>query len=221
MKVLIIEDNTEIANQLSTHLKSSGFVTHIEHNGESGHFEGNESGYDLVLLDVGLPEMDGFSILEKWRAVGNNVPVIILTARDSKMDVVRGLELGADDYVTKPFDLEELVARIRSNIKRESGKTGNIIKSGNVEFDLRGGRILLNGAHIKLTRIEFLIVQYLFMNQGKPVSTNELVEHTYEDFDNDSGIIARHIANIRKKIGRDFIRTEANRGYYVPIDKEA
>jgi len=221
MKILIIEDNTEIANQLAGHLKSSGFVTHIENDGESGHFEGSESGYDLVLLDIGLPKMDGFSILEKWRADGNNIPVIVLTARDSKMDVVRGLELGADDYVTKPFDLEEVVARIRSNIKRESGKTANVIKSGNVEFDLRGGRILADGMFIKLTRIEFLIVQYLFMNQGKPVSTNELVEHTYEDFDNDSGIIARHIANIRKKIGRDFIRTEANRGYYVPLDEEA
>ena len=220
MKILIIEDNKEIAQQLAEHLKSSGFVTHIENNGETGHFEGQQSGYDLILLDVGLPEMDGFSILEKWRTDGNNVPVIIITARDSKMDIVRGLELGADDYVTKPFDLEELIARIRTNIKRESGKAANILRSGNIEFDIRGGRVLANGIFIKLTRIEYLIVQYLFMNQGKPISINELVEHTYEDFDNDSGIIARHIANIRKKLGHDFIRTEANRGYYVPLDTE-
>lgn len=221
MKVLIVEDNLEIASQLAEHLKSSGFVTHIENDGESGHFEGLEGGYDVVLLDIGLPGMDGFSILEKWRAEGNAVPVIIITARDSKMDVVRGLELGADDYVTKPFDLDEVVARVRANIKRESGKTTNVIRSGNVEFDMRGGRILLDGRHVKLTRIEFLMVQYLFMNQGRPISTSELVEHTYEDFDNDSGIIARHIANIRKKIGHDVIKTEANRGYYVPHHKEA
>jgi two-component system OmpR family response regulator len=221
MKILIIEDNVEIADQLADHLKSSGFISHIENDGESGFFEGSEGGYDLVLLDVGLPGMDGFSILEKWRADGNSIPVIMITARDSKMDVVRGLELGGDDYVTKPFDLDEVVARIRSNIKRESGKTSNVITSGKAELDVRGGRVLVDGKHIKLTRIEFLMVQYLFMNQGRPITTNELVEHTYEDFDNDSGIIARHIANIRKKIGRDVIKTEANRGYYVPHDNEA
>ena len=220
MKILIIEDNKEIAQQLSEHIKNSGFVTHIEHDGENGHFEGAEGNYDLVLLDVGLPVMDGFSVLEKWRNNNINVPVIVITARNSKMDVVKGLELGADDYITKPFDLDEVIARIRSNIKRESGKKANIIKSGIISLDVRGGRVLKNSMHVKLTRTEFLIVQYLFMNQGKPISVNELIEHTYDDFDNDSAIIAKHIANIRKKLCPEVIKTEANRGYYVSFDNK-
>jgi two-component system OmpR family response regulator len=218
VKILIVEDNVEIAEQLAEHLKDSGFVTHIENDGEDGCFEGEEGAYDAVLLDVGLPNMDGFSILEKWRAAGKTMPVIILTARNSKSDTVRGLEAGADDYIAKPFDLEEVSARIRANIRRNRGHAANIAKCGNVTFDMRGGRVLVNGKSAKLTRTEFLMVQYLFMNQGRPISVNELVEHTYEDFDNDSGIIARHIANIRKKIGANVIQTEANRGYFVPVD---
>lgn len=218
MKVLIVEDNEEIAEQLKTHLKASGFVVQCEHDGESGYFEGREGSFDGILLDVGLPGMDGISVLEKWREDGVTTPVVIITARDSKVDIIRGLESGADDYVTKPFDLDEVVARLRSNIKRETGKTSSTIKAGNVVLDTKAGRVLKDGVHVKLTRIEYLMVQYLFMNQGRPVSINELTEHTYEDFDNDSGIIPRHIANIRKKLGSEVILTEANRGYYVPED---
>lgn len=220
MKILVIEDDVDIANQLKDYLKESGFVVRLEHDGEEGHFEGQEGGYDAVVLDLGLPGMDGFTILEEWRRRKNDIPVIILTARNSKMDIVRGLEAGADDYITKPFELEEVGARVRSLIRRNSGKTSMALRCGDVVFDMRAGRVLKQGKFVKLTRIEFLMVQYLFMNQGRPVGINELVEHTYEDFDNDSGIVARHIANIRKKIGHDVIKTEANRGYFVPLDEE-
>ncbi|MCE3232379.1 MAG: transcriptional regulator [Rickettsiaceae bacterium] len=218
MKILIVEDNVEIADQLGEHLKESGFVVHIENDGEDGCFEGEEGQYDAVLLDVGLPNMDGFSILEQWRKAGKTMPVIILTARNSKSDTIRGLEAGADDYITKPFDLDEVAARIRANIRRNRGHAANTATCGNVTFDMKSGRVLVGGKFVKLTRTEFLMVQYLFMNQGRPISVNELVDHTYEDFDNDSGIVARHIANIRKKIGANVIQTEANRGYYVPLD---
>lgn len=221
MKILIIEDEQEIAQQLSEHLNSVGFVTHVEHDGIEGHFEGETGDYDAVLLDIGLPGMDGITLLEKWRESGKVMPVIVLTARNSKMDVIRGLQAGADDYVTKPFDMEEVEARLRSNLRRDKGKIAHCLQYGKTTFDARAGRVLVDGRFVKLTRTEFLMVQYLFLNQGRPVSINELVEHTYDDFDNDSGIVARHIANIRKKIGHEVIKTEANRGYYVPLEEEA
>ncbi len=219
MKILIIEDDKKIAEQLQTHIKESGFLVTCVNDGEEGHFEGEEGSYDAVLLDLGLPSMDGFTILQKWRNAGKTMPVIILTARDSKMDVVRGLEAGADDYITKPFDLDEVVARLHSIIRRSNGKSQSTLKYKNVVLDTKSGRVTVDKQFVKLTRIEFLLLQYLFINQGRPISVNELVEHTYDDFDNDSGIIARHIANIRKKIGADTIQTEANRGYYVPLEK--
>lgn len=220
MKILIVEDEKDIAAQLEECLKDAGFVVRVEHDGEEGYFEGANGDYDAVLLDLGLPGMDGVSILEKWRQEGMSLPVIILTARTGKMETVRGLEAGADDYVTKPFDLEEVVARLRSNLRRAGGHTSNVATCGGTSFDMRTGRVSVAGRYIKLTRTEFLIVQYLFMKQGTPVSINELADHTYEDFDNDSGIIPKHIANIRKKIGHEVIQTETNRGYYVPLDQE-
>lgn len=220
MKILVIEDDTEIAEQLKQCIEEAGFVVHNEYDGENGHFEGEEGNYDCILLDVGLPQMDGLTVLEKWRAEGKTTPVILLTARNSKMETIRGLEAGADDYITKPFDMEEVIARIRANIRRHTGKNTNIFSYGNASLDTRSGRMTVDGRFVKLTRIEFLIVQYLFLHQGRPISVNELVEHTYDDFDNDSGIVARHIANIRKKIGADVIKTEANRGYYIPYDHE-
>lgn len=220
MKVLIIEDNREIAGQLSQYLQEAGFITHVEDTGENGLFEGEEGQYDIILLDLGLPDKDGFSILEQWRKKGNTTPVIILTARNSKMDIVRGLELGADDYVTKPFDLDVVVARVRSHIRRQSGQASSLLTYDNVCLDTVKQRVLVDNFYVKLTRTEFLMLQYLFTHQGKVISTTELSEHTYKDFDNDSGIIARHIANIRKKIGHHVIKTDANRGYYVPRNDE-
>lgn len=218
MKVLIIEDDHNIARQLSTHLKESGFVTHIAHEGDEGHYQGDVESYDAVLLDVGLPGMDGFSILERWRASGKTMPVIMLTARTSKMETIRGLEAGADDYIYKPFDMEEVTVRVRANIRRHKGQLKQEAVCKNLSFDMRSGRFIQDGSYLKLTRIEFLILQYLFMKQGTLISVTELAEHVYDDFDHDSSIIARHIANIRKKVGSDIIKTESNRGYYVSKD---
>lgn len=218
MKVLIIEDDHNIARQLSTHLHESGFVTHIAHDGDEGHYQGDVESYDAVLLDVGLPGMDGFSILERWRAAGKTMPVIMLTARTSKMETIRGLEAGADDYIYKPFDMDEVTVRVRANIRRHKGQLRQVAACKNLSFDMRSGRFVQDGSYIKLTRIEFLILQYLFMKQGTLISVTELAEHVYDDFDHDSSIIARHIANIRKKVGNDIIKTESNRGYYVPKD---
>lgn len=220
MKVLIIEDDVHIAKQLSDHLRECGFVSHVAVDGEEGYHLGTVEEYDSVLLDVGLPTLDGFSILDRWRNEGRTMPVILLTARTHKMDIIRGLEAGADDYITKPFDMEELVARIRTNIRRHVGQQGQTLSYKNVIFDTRTGRISIDGVYVKCTRTESRMLQYLFMHQGRLVSVTELSEHVYEDFDHDSAIIARHVANIRKKVGPDIIRTESNRGYYVPKDDE-
>lgn len=216
MKVLIVEDDPDISRQLSCHLEESGFITHISSDGEDGLFQGNEENFDAVLLDIGLPELDGFTVLEQWRQQGKNMPVIIVTARNHKMETIRGLEAGADDYINKPFDLDEVVARIRTNIRRHKGQLKQTASYKNATFDFNAGRLLLDNSFVKLTRTEFLMIQYFFFNQGRLISTTELSEHVYQDFDHDSSIIARHIANIRKKIGADIILTESNRGYYVP-----
>lgn len=220
MKILIVEDDKTIAQQLADYLSEAGFVVHIEHDGEIGHYEGETGEYDAIILDLGLPTIDGISILEKWRKSKIATPILILTARTSKQEVIRGLEQGADDYITKPFDLEEVAARVRSTIRRARGDGSAQASYQNVMYDMRSGRVFVDGVPAKLTRTEFLIVQYLFINQGKLIPLNELINHTYEDFDNDSSIIARHIANIRKKIGHDIIMTETNRGYYVPKNPE-
>lgn len=216
MRILIIEDDIDISRQLSSYLEQCRFLTHVERSGIEGHYQGDTEDYDLVLLDAGLPDMDGFQILEQWRRNKRNMPVILLTARTHKMDVIRGLNAGADDYIKKPYDLEEVVARIRANISRHKGQRETILKCAEVTFDRIAGTVSVNGAYISLTRIEYLLLEYLFLNRGKTVSVTQLSECAYHDFDRDSKIIPRHISNIRKKIGEGVILTESNRGYYVP-----
>lgn len=218
MKILIIEDDLDIARQLSTHLNEDGFVTHVAHDGEEGHYLGETGEYQIVLLDIGLPIMDGFSVLERWRAAGRTMPVIILTARTHKMETIRGLEAGADDYIHKPFDLEEVTARIHSNIRRHTHQLQQVLVCKHVRFDMRTGRVSIDNKPVKLTNLEFRIVRYLFIHQGKRVSISEISDNVYEDFEHDSPVIPRHIANIRKKLGEGIIETESNRGYYVPKD---
>ena len=218
MKVLIIEDDPDIARQLAGHLDASGFVTQVERDGAEGYFQGATGDYAAILLDIGLPSRDGLSVLKQWRARGVDTPVIVVTARGAKQEVVDGLEAGADDYVRKPFDLAEVTARLRANIKRARGRQAGRLRRGEVRFDPGAGSVTVAGAAVKLTRTEYLIVQCLFLNQGRPVSVSELAEQVYDDFDRDSGVIARHIANIRKKLGDGVIVTESNRGYCVPED---
>jgi len=218
MRVLIIEDDADIARHLSGHLEQAGFITHVEHRGEEGHYQGDTGSFDLVLLDIGLSDLDGFQILERWRRDGRTMPVIILTARTHKMETIRGLNAGADDYVNKPYHVEEVIARVHAHIRRHKGQLANVMRCQGVVFDNSAGKVTLAGESVALTRIEFLILQYLFLNQGKTISITELSEHAYRDFDRDSGVIARHVSNIRKKIGDGIIITDSNRGYRVPKD---
>lgn len=220
MKVLIIEDDEVIARRLSEHLQSSGFVTHRESTGPDAHFAGTSDEYDAIVLDLGLPSLDGTEVLRQWREAGVATPVLILTARTSKHDIVSTLEAGADDYVTKPFDLDEVATRLRVVIRRQTQQFKSLIRYRDVIVDTGLRRVRRNEDTVALTRIEYLVVQYLFLNQGNVVSITELADHVYDDYDHSSSIIPRHIANVRKKLGRDIIVTQSNRGYTVPLSPE-
>jgi two-component system, OmpR family, response regulator len=218
MRVLIIEDDPDIGRQLLAFLRHSGFQPHLERSGIEGRYQGDVQDWDMVLLDIGLPDLDGLTILQHWRNAGRSMPVLLLTARTAKIDTIRGLEFGADDYIHKPFDLEELGARIRAHLRRHKQLTGNRIKFRNVVLDLDQSRFQVDGVNAALTRTEYLLLQYLFVNRGRPVAIGELVEHIYSGGEADPNLVARHIANIRKKIGAEIIHTESNRGYLVPAD---
>lgn len=219
MRVLIIEDDPDIGRQLITHLRQCGWQPHLERSGGEGQYQGESQPWDIVLLDIGLPDLDGLSILQHWRERGLQMPVLMLTARTAKIDTVRGLELGADDYIHKPFDMDELCARVRAHLRRQKQLTGNKIQYRNVVLELDQNRFCVDGVHASLTRTEYLLLQYLFVNRGKTVSVGELVEHVYSGGEADPNLIARHLANIRKKVGADTVRTESNRGYLVPDEQ--
>jgi two-component system OmpR family response regulator len=170
----------------------------------------------MIVLDVGLPSKDGLSILKEWRGKGLETPVLILTARDSWSEKVDGLDAGADDYMTKPFHMAELSARVRVMLRRKVGRTQNIITRGNIEIDLRNGRVLKAGMPVDLTQQEMAVLSYLAHNTGRMISRTELSEHIYEyDQDRDSNTIAVFIGRLRKKLGNDLISTSRGRGYMI------
>ena len=183
-------------------------------DGEEGHFLGETEPYDAVILDLGLPEMDGVTVLQKWRKAGKTMPVLILTARDRWSDKVAGFDAGADDYVTKPFYTEEVLARIRALLRRAAGHASSELECGPVRIDTRAAKVTVNGAVVKLTSLEYRLLAYLMHHQGKVVSRTELVEHLYDqDFDRDSNTIEVFVGRIRKKLGVNVIETMRGLGY--------
>jgi two-component system OmpR family response regulator len=214
MRVLIVEDDENLANQIATSLGDVGYAVDRASDGEDGHFLGDTEPYDAVILDLGLPVMDGASILRRWRRDGKTMPVLILTARDSWTDKVEGLDAGADDYLTKPFIMEELLARLRALIRRSAGQASAEISVGPVMLDTRNGRVSVDGRSIKLTAQEFKLLSYLMHHEGKVVSRTELTEHIYDqDFDRDSNTIEVFVNRIRKKLDVQIIETVRGLGY--------
>jgi len=183
-------------------------------DGEEGFFLGETEPYDVVILDTGLPKIDGISVLEQWRRAGRNMPVIILTARDRWSDKVAGRDAGADDYMAKPFHMEELLARIRAQVRRASGHARSDIECGPLRLDTKTARVTLDGQPVKLTSHEYRLLAYLMHHNDRIVSRTELVEHLYEqDFDRDSNTIEVFIGRLRKKIPPDMIKTIRGLGY--------
>eukprot|EP01038_Epipyxis_sp_PR26KG_P019858 gene19858-28111_t len=190
MRILVVEDDINLNRQLCETLKEAGYVVDHAFDGEEGHFLGDTEPYDAVVLDIGLPEIDGITVLEKWRAAGRTMPVLILTARDRWSDKVAGIDAGADDYVTKPFHVEEILARLRALIRRAAGHASSDIICGPVRLDTKSSKAMVNGQILKLTSHEFRLLSYLMHHMGEVVSRTELVEHMYDqDFDRDSNTI--------------------------------
>jgi two-component system OmpR family response regulator len=214
MRVLVVEDEPNLLRQLKSALEGAGYAVDTATDGEDGHYLGSTENYDAVVLDLGLPEIDGLTVLDRWRKAGKAMPVLVLTARDSWSDKVAGLDAGADDYLAKPFQTEELIARLRALIRRAAGQATSELTAGGVRLDSRSGRVTLDGEPVKLTAQEFKLLSYLMHHKGKVVSRTELIEHIYDqDFDRDSNTIEVFITRIRKKLGADLISTTRGLGY--------
>lgn len=214
MRILIVEDEPNLGRQLRTTLEGVGYAVDLATDGEDGHFLGTTENYDAVILDLGLPELDGLSVLNRWRKEEKTMPVLVLTARDSWSDKVAGLDAGADDYLAKPFQTEELIARLRALIRRSTGNASSELSAGPVLLDTRSGRVTLDGEPVKMTAQEYKLLSYLLHNKGKVVSRTELIEHIYDqDFDRDSNTIEVFVTRIRKKLGADVITTIRGLGY--------
>lgn len=214
MRILVVEDDRNLNRQLDEALTGAGYVVDKAFDGEEGHFLGDTEPYDAVILDVGLPEMDGISVLERWRREGRAMPVLLLTARDRWSDKVAGIDAGADDYVAKPFHIEEVLARIRALIRRAAGHASAEIHCGPLRLDTKASKASLEGAPLKLTSHEFRLLSYLMHHQDQIVSRSELTEHMYDqDFDRDSNTIEVFVGRLRRKIGVDLIETVRGLGY--------
>ena len=214
MRILIVEDEPNLGRQLKSTLEQTGYAVDLAADGEEGHFLGATENYDAVILDLGLPEVDGLTVLDRWRKEGRTTPVLVLTARDSWSDKVAGLDAGADDYLAKPFQTQELIARLRALIRRASGNASSELVAGDVHLDTRSGRVTLAGEPVKMTAQEYKLLSYLMHHKGKVVSRTELIEHIYDqDFDRDSNTIEVFVTRIRKKLGQDVITTIRGLGY--------
>ncbi|KAB0679938.1 response regulator transcription factor [Aureimonas leprariae] len=214
MRILIVEDDPNLNRQLCEAVADAGYVVDRAFDGEEGHFLGDTEPYDAVVLDVGLPKMDGISVLERWRRDGRKMPVLILTARDRWSDKVSGIDAGADDYVTKPFHIEEVMARVRALIRRAAGHASSEINCGPLRLDTRASKATVNGTPLKLTSHEYRLLAYLMHHRGKIVSRTQLIEHLYDqDFDRDSNTIEVFVGRLRRKIGLDLIETVRGLGY--------
>jgi len=216
MRILVVEDDKNLNRQLCDALTDAGYAVDRAFDGEEGHFLGDTEPYDVVVLDVGLPQMDGISVLERWRRDGRKMPVLILTARDRWSDKVAGIDAGADDYVAKPFHIEEVLARIRALIRRAAGHASSELVCGPLRLDTKASKADVDGVPLKLTSHEFRLLAYLMHHMGKVVSRTELVEHLYDqDFDRDSNTIEVFVGRLRKKMGTDMIETVRGMGYRI------
>jgi two-component system OmpR family response regulator len=216
MRVLVVEDEARLAGQIAAALGEAGYAVDRAGDGERAEFLGHTEAYDAIVLDLGLPGVDGLTILRRWREAGRTAPVLVLTARGSWHEKVQGIDGGADDYVAKPFQMEEVVARLRGLIRRSSGQVSPLLSCGPVALDAKLARVTVNGDQVKLTSHEFRVLSYLMHHRTRVVSQSELVEHIYaQDFDRDSNTVEVFIARLRRKLGVPLIETVRGLGYRV------
>lgn len=214
MRILVVEDEPTLAEQLAEGVREAGYAVDVAHNGLDAHFMGDNEPFDAVVLDLGLPQMDGITVLKKWRDAGRTMPVLILTARDNWHEKVAGIDAGADDYLTKPFHMEELLARLRALIRRAGGHASAELACGPVTLDTRNNRVTVEGRALTLTSHEYRVLAYLMHHAGEVVSRSDLVEHIYaQDFDRDSNTVEVFIGRLRKKLPPGLIETVRGMGY--------
>jgi two-component system, OmpR family, response regulator len=216
MRILVVEDEASLAKQLISSIAEAGYAVDHAADGERADFLAQTEQYDAMVLDLGLPNIDGLTLLRKWRDAGLATPVLVLTARGSWHEKVQGIDGGADDYVSKPFRIEEVLARLRALMRRASGHLTPELRAGSVMLDSRRARVTRDGAPVKLTSHEFRVLSYLMHHRGRVVSQAELIEHIYaQDFDRDSNTVEVFIARLRRKLGAALIETVRGLGYRI------
>lgn len=219
MRALIVEDEREIAADMAVSLIAAGFAVETCHDGEDAWFRGDTEDYDAVVLDLGLPKLDGLSVLRRWRAGGRDMPVIVLTARDGWTSRVEGINSGADDYLTKPFQMEELIARVRAVLRRTHGHAGATLKAGGLALDTTQMRLSVDGKAVPLTPLEYRLISYLIHHKGRVISSVELREHVYGGEDaREANAVEALIVRLRRKLGPDLIETRRGHGYCLKDD---
>ncbi len=222
MRVLVVEDEPDLLSVISQSLREEGYDVDIAADGREGLFKAQGGQYDALVLDLMLPRLDGFGVLRELRKASQSVPVLVLTARDALPDRVRGLDSGADDYLTKPFELPELLARLRALIRRSAGKPSSMIEVGDVRIDTAGKRVEKAGQVVALTAREYSLVEFLALHRGELVSRSMIYDHLFdEDDDSLSNLVDVHVSNVRKKLGKDFIVTRRGQGYVVDAPPDA
>jgi len=222
MRILLVEDDPRIRDDVAAALRAAGYVVDCEGDGEEAWFLGDTETYGAVVLDLGLPQMDGLSVLKRWREAGRDFPVLVLTARGTWSERVDGIDAGADDYLPKPFRMEELLARLRAIIRRSSGNSTSTITVGDATLDTRQMRLTVRGVPVALAPQEYRLVAYLMLNRGRVVPQQELAEHLQSvHFERESNAVEVLIGRVRKKLPADLIETRRGFGYLVPDERVA
>ncbi len=216
MRILVAEDVEKVSQSIAAALHASGFLSDIAADGEDVWFKGSTGTYSAIILDLGLPKLDGLSILKRWRQEGITTPVIILSARGTWSERVAGIDIGADDYLAKPFEMAELLSRVRALVRRNAGQVSSVLTFGELTVDLQLSRVTLNGAPVSLTPLEFRLVQYLATSNGRAVSQVELADNLYDhDHDRDANAVEAAISRVRRKLGSSVIQNKRGFGYFI------
>ncbi|MCL4767239.1 MAG: response regulator transcription factor [Hyphomicrobiaceae bacterium] len=219
MRILLAEDEARIAADVTAALQAAGYLVETALDGEEAWFRGDTEDYDLVVLDLGLPRMDGLAVLKKWRATGRTMPVLVLTARGSWPERVEGIDAGADDYLPKPFRMEELLARVRAVIRRSTGHAGSVIEAGALALDPRQMRVTRNGIPVSLSPLEYRLLAYLMHHRGRVVPGPELLEHLYGGGEgHEVNALEAILARLRKKLGAAAVETRRGFGYSIAAE---